>query len=257
MKQQNIVGYIRFSTIDQKKGYGTDIQRREIEQFAATRGWRLNAFYIDEALSGAEKNRADFDRLLQDCRAGRITVVIVASLCRFARSVRFAENFFHELGKRGVTVCFADLPYYNGDDDKDVMRRQLDEVWAEYDRKRIIKRLKDGREARARSGKLGGGNLPYGYVRLETLEGGRRAKRIETNEDEADVIRSIFALDGQGRTTTQIANTLNEQGSRRRNGEPWTARQVRKIVTRRALYAEGVVKYGNSTGMNGAWIVVR
>lgn len=257
MKQQKTVGYIRFSTIDQKKGYGTDIQRCDIEHFAETRSWQLDAFYIDEALSGAEENRADFDRLLRDCRAGRIKVVIVASLCRFARSVRFAENFFHELGELGVTVCFADLPYYNGEDDKDVMRRQLDEVWAEYDRKRIIKRLKDGREARARSGKLGGGNLPYGYGRLDVVERDLRAKRIEINKAEAEIIRTIFALEGQGHTPPQIADALNRRGDCRRNGEPWTARQVRKILSRRALYVDGVVQYGRSQGRSAAWVVVR
>ena len=47
MKQQKIVGYIRFSTIDQKKGYGSDIQKRDIEHFAKTRNWQLDAFYID------------------------------------------------------------------------------------------------------------------------------------------------------------------------------------------------------------------
>ncbi len=257
MKQQKIVGYIRFSTIDQKKGYGSDIQKRDIEHFAKTRSWQLDAFYIDEALSGAEENRADFDRLLQDCRARRIKVVMVASLCRFARSVRFAENFFHELGELGVTVCFADIPYYNGDDDKDVMRRQLDEVWAEYDRKRIIKRLKDGREARARNGKLSGGILPYGYIRLDVTEHDLRCKRIEINDAEAEIIRTIFTLDGQGQTTPQISDTLNERSCRRRNGGPWTSRQVRKILTRKELYVEGVVQYGSSKGRRLSWIVVR
>lgn len=55
----------------------------------------------------------------------------------------------------------------------------------------------------------------------------------------------------------QIAKTLNERGCQRRNRESWTARQVGKIVARRALYVEGVVRYGNSRGKNVAWIVVR
>ena len=164
---QKIVGYIRFSTLEQKKGYGKDIQKRDIKQFAALRGWTVDRFYVDEALSGEEENRADLDRLIRACRAGKMKAVIVASLSRFARSVRFAENFFYELGELGVTICFADMPHYDGANHKDVMARQFNEAIAEEQRKSIIEQLRKGREARARHGKIGGGNVPYGYIRLE------------------------------------------------------------------------------------------
>ncbi|PON10659.1 hypothetical protein C2W62_48905, partial [Candidatus Entotheonella serta] len=94
------------------------------------------------------------------------------SLCRFARSVRFAENFFYELAQLNVSVCFADLPTYDDTDDKEVMRRQMDEVWAEYDRKRIIQRLKAGREARAKTGKMSGGTCHMAIKAIHRL--GRR-----------------------------------------------------------------------------------
>lgn len=121
----------------QKKGYGVDIQQNAIEAFAEGNGWQVACFYTDEAESGTEENRANLDQLIRDCKRGKIRMVIVSSLCRFARSIRFAENFFYELAQLNVSVCFADLPTYDDTDDKEVMRRQMDEVWAEYDRKRI------------------------------------------------------------------------------------------------------------------------
>ena len=63
--KKKIAGYIRCSTPEQKKGYGKDIQKRDIKLFAAARGWTVDRFYIDEALSGEEENRADLDRLIR------------------------------------------------------------------------------------------------------------------------------------------------------------------------------------------------
>ena len=121
--KKKVAGYIRFSTLEQKKGYGKDIQKRDIKQFADARHWTVDRFYIDEALSGEEENRAELDRLIRACRVGKIKAVIVASLSRFARSVRFAENFFYELEQLGVMVCFADMPHYDGANRKDIMAR--------------------------------------------------------------------------------------------------------------------------------------
>lgn len=83
------------------------------------------------------------------------------------------------------------------------------------------------------------------------------AKRIEINEVEAKIIRTIFALDGQGRTVPQIAESLNERGDSRCNGGPSTSRQVRKILSRRALYVDGVAQYGSSKGKSESWVVVQ
>lgn len=249
MKQQKIVGYCRISTLEQTKGYGIEIQERDIERYARERGWLVAAIYKDEAQSGVKEHRAALQRLLRSCKAGRIETVIVASLDRLSRSLRFAENLFFEFERLGVTVCIVDMPHYDGNDAKDVMMRQINEVVAEHNRTELIRRLKKGREARARDGKLSGGNLPYGY--------GRDDGTIHIIDAEAEVVRTIFALDGQARTAQQSADTLNARGDRRRNGQPWTERQVRKVLSRRARYVEGGVQYGNSKGKNPALVVVK
>ncbi len=197
------------------------------------------------------------DRLIRACEAGKIKAVIVASLSRFARSVRFAENFFYELDQLGVMVCFADMPHYDGANRKDVMGRQFNEAIAEEQRKSIIEQLRKGREARARHGKIGGGTVPYGYIRLEVVEHKRRAKRVKINLEEANIVQLIFTLHDQGRRDRQIANTLNQRGYRRRNDAPWVPQQVSKILMRRELYAEGITRYGDASGRNPELILLK
>jgi len=249
MKQPKIVGYCRISTLEQTKGYGIEIQARDIARYAHDRGWVVATIYKDEAQSGVKEHRVALQRLLRACKAGKIATVIVASLDRLSRSLRFAENLFFEFERLGVTVCIADMPHYDGSDAKDVMMRQINEVVAEHNRTELIHRLKKGREARARNGNMSGGNLPYGY--------GRNDGTIHLLDAEAEVVRTIFRLEAQGRTAQQSADMLNARGERQRNGQPWTERQVRKVVSRRALYVEGVVQYGTSKGKNPALVMIR
>ena len=251
MKQKkNIVGYGWVSTLEQKKkGYGIDIQVRGIEQYAQAYGLPLAAFYIDEAQSGVQERRTALQRLLRACKAGAIEAIVIPSLDRLSRSLRFAENLFYEFERLGVKVHIVDMPHYDSTDRKEVLIRQIKEAIAEEGRKDIIERLKKGREARTRDGKMSGGNMPYGYQR----DNGE----VRIVPEEAAIVRLIFALHNQGLKDQQITNVLNERGYRRRNGRSWIQRQVWKILRRKALYVEGMVKYGSVVGKNQALILSR
>lgn len=146
-----IVAYCRVSTLEQKrKGFGIDIQVRDVRAFAERQGLLVQRWYKDEAESGVAEDRKKLRRLLRDCRAGRVGSVILLSLDRLSRDVRIAENLFHEFATLGVDVLIADMPTYNGRDRKDVLVRQIREAIAEENRKEIIERLWKGRQERVR-----------------------------------------------------------------------------------------------------------
>ncbi len=197
-------------------------------------------FYKDEAESGIEEDRVELQHLLKDCRAGRVAKVIVPSLDRLSRDVRLAENLFHEFDETGVEVLIADMPTYNGRDRKDVLIRQIREAIAEENRKDIIERLKKGREERVRRGLPAGGNLPYGLA--------RQGKEIVLVPQEIRMVRLIFqAADLE---VKDIVGALNKHAFTRRNGMPWTARQVSAILARRPFYYDGMIRYGEASGQN-------
>lgn len=248
-QKKHVVGYCRVSTLEQKKkGYGIDIQVRDIERYARERGWRIAAWYKDEATTGVAERRKALQRLRRDCKGGTVTAIIMAKLDRFSRSLRLSENLFHAFEQLGVAVYIADMPHYDARDRKEVLMRQIHAAIAEENRKEIIERLKKGREERARKGKVSGGNLPYGYV--------RHHGSIQITSQEADIVRLIFSLATQGINDQQVADVLNAKGYCRRNGKPWTQRQVWRVVHRKALYAEGMVQYGKVGGRNAALILL-
>jgi site-specific DNA recombinase len=238
-----VAAYCRVSTLEQKKrGHGIDIQIRDVTLFAERQGVFVQRFYRDEGESGIAENRKALRRLLRDCRAGRIGTLIIPSLDRLSRDVRLAENLFYELGRAGVQVLIADMPTYNGKDRKDVLIRQIREAIAEENRKDIIERLWKGRQERVRRGLPPGGNVAYGYR--------RNGHGLEIDFTESAVVRMIFAAADLGHSRTKIAAALNEKALTRRNGKAWTERQVAAVLSRRASYEGGVLRYGDATGQN-------
>jgi site-specific DNA recombinase len=240
---RGVVAYCRVSTLEQKRrGFGIEIQARDVTVFAAREGLFVERFYKDEAQSGVAEKRRALRRLLRDCRRGLVGTVVLPSLDRLSRNVRLAENLFYEFEQLGVRVLIADMPTYNGDNRKDVLVRQIREAIAEDNRNDIIERLLKGRQERVRRGLAPGGNVAYGYR--------RDGKRIVLDTLEADIVRVIFRLVDQGLSGSAMAATLNVRELSRRNGLPWTQRQVAAVVARRSLYGRGAVRYGDVEGVN-------
>jgi site-specific DNA recombinase len=249
MEKTRIVGYCRVSTLEQKKrGYGIDIQMRDIKNYADFFRLSIDGFYVDEAKSGVSENRKALKKLVKDCKAGKVKAIVVASLDRLSRDLRFTENFFYDLQRIGVRIFIADMPHYDGNNRKDVLVRQIKEAIAEENRKEIVERLKKGREERIRKGRMAGGTLPYGYM--------RNSKEIKKNPQEVEIVKLIFGLASEGKSGWEIGSYLNEKGYQRRNGGGWTQRQVWAILNRGDLYKRGITRYGDARGENQDLIIL-
>lgn len=233
-----VVAYCRISTLEQKKnGLGIDIQIRDATIFAQERGLFIDRFYRDEAESGVLRKRPQLTELLRLCKQKRVAAVIIPSLDRLSRDVQLSEDLFWKFGRYGVQVMIADMPNYNGSDRRDVLIRQIREAIAEDNRKEIIERLLKGRQERVRKGLFPGGTPAYGYF--------RDGKKIVPHSEESVMVKQIFALDSLKKSRSDIARALNARGMKRRNGKPWTSRQVLCVLSHRELYDEGKFRYGS------------
>jgi len=83
------------------------MQTRELEQFAAARGWNMADSYLDIGICGAKDRRPELDRLMADAHRRKFDVVIVWKFDRFARSVSHllrALETFNALGIAFVSL---------------------------------------------------------------------------------------------------------------------------------------------------------
>lgn len=248
-QKKRVAAYCRVSTLEQKKkGHGIEIQVRDVTLFAQSHGLFVERFYKDEGKSGADEDRESLTQLLRDCRARKIGTIIIPSLDRLSRNVRLAENLFWKFECLGIQVLIADMPSYNGQDRKDVLIRQIREAIAEEERRQVVERLWKGRCARILRGEPPGGNVPYGYR--------RRNKMLLPDPEEAAIVREILSLESLGKSCSEIVDVLNERGLGRRNGKPWTPRQVLAILARSCLYKMGEIRYGEAKGQNSRLILL-
>jgi len=71
-------------------------------------GWQFVGVYADEAITGTKENRPDFQRLLADCHAGKIDMIITKSISRFARNTVTLLETVRMLKALGVDIYFEE-----------------------------------------------------------------------------------------------------------------------------------------------------
>lgn len=107
---EKVAAYCRVSTDskDQLNSYRTQIGY--YTNFIALHpGWELADIYADEGITGTSlEKRDEFKRMLQDCRAGKITRILVKSVSRFARNTLELIETTRELKDLGVVVVFEE-----------------------------------------------------------------------------------------------------------------------------------------------------
>ena len=188
--------------------------------------WELSDIYADEGISGLDtRKRDEFNRMMADCRAGKIDRILVKSMSRFARNTRDSLHFMRELMRLGVTVRFEKENIDTGK----LSSEQTATIYAAFAQMESTGHSGNMRlsvKMRMEKGIFTPSSMPYGY-RLNGLE-------PEIVPGEAEVVRQIFALALQGQGHTDITRWLNESGIDRGHGrERWHCSMVSYILSNR------------------------
>lgn len=86
---QRVAIYVRVSTDDVRQTTSFELQQKYYEEFVQQHPkWTLVDIYPDEGISGTSlRKRKNFNRMIEDCKAGKIDLIITKSVSRFARNV--------------------------------------------------------------------------------------------------------------------------------------------------------------------------
>ena len=104
---ERVAAYCRVSSGKDAMLHSLSAQVSHYREFIQRRpGWAYAGVYADEALTGTKDDRPEFQRLLADCRAGKIDRVLTKSVSRFARNTVTLLETVRELKKLGVAVYF-------------------------------------------------------------------------------------------------------------------------------------------------------
>ena len=182
--------------------------------------WQYVGVYADEALTGTKDNRANFQRLLEDCRKGDVDLIITKSISRFARNTVTLLETVRELKNMGVDVYFEEQNIHSLSSDGELMLTIL----ASFAQEESLS-ASENMKWRVRH------NFESGLAWNPTLLGYRYEKgSYFIVPEEAQTVRIIFDSYLQGKGAASIAQALNESNRPSRFGNAWHQRSVMLIL---------------------------
>lgn len=202
---KRVAAYCRVSTENDEQTSSFELQKNYFTEYIQNQpGWELVDVYADEGISGTSINhREGLQKLLQDCRDGKIDIIITKSIARFARNIVDCLNMIEELRnlKPPVGVIFeTDHIDTLGGNDSLLLSIMASLAETESFNKSVI--MNWSVENRFKRGIF---LLPelIGYDKDD--EG-----NLIINPDEADTVRLCFYLFIAGFTPTDIAELLTD-----------------------------------------------
>jgi len=234
-----VATYTRISTDEDRQPFSLGAQSERLDAYARSQdGWRIVRWFTDQA-SGATLERPGLRGALSEAAAGVYELLLVYRVDRLSRSVRQLAQTAEELERHGVALRSATEPFDTFSPAGKMMLQMLG-VFAEFERATIVERITAGMERAASQGRWVVGKVPYGYLR------DKQTKLIHAHEPQADVVRRIFAMYVEGRMGAEaIAKTLNAEGHRTKNGQPF-ARPIVLSILANPIYA-GKIEFRGMT----------
>ena len=188
-----------------------------------TPNWTLVDVYVDDGISGTDNvNRPGFQRMMADCRAGKIDMIVTRSISRWGRNAEQTLSTLQSLYDLGIDVYFTLEKIHSG---KSMGNLLLDlmSTFAEFESKSIKLNTKMGYKSRMMRGEFFYNRPPYGYD--SDADG-----QLVVNEAEAVVVRRIYAMSLDGLGTYRIANALAAEGIPTKRGATWQPGTVKAIL---------------------------
>lgn len=183
--------------------------------------WIYVGVYADEGLTGTKDNRPEFQRLIADCFAGKIDMVITKSLSRFSRNTLDTLNIIRELKQKGVDVFFERENIHSISGDGELMLSILSS-FAQEESRSVSENCKWRLREKMKQGELVGLRDMYGYV--------VERDNIFIEPKQAEIVRQIFGWYVSGDSSVVIARRLNTAGEMTLKRAAWSARHVREIL---------------------------
>ena len=123
-KMLRVAVYARVSTDDPRQTSSYELQKNHYQDVVNKNpNWTLVEIYADEGISGTSLQHRDaFKRMIADCKAGKIDLIITKSVSRFARNVVDCIRYVRELSSlRPPVGVFFETEHINTLDPKSEM----------------------------------------------------------------------------------------------------------------------------------------
>lgn len=221
--KRKVAVYARVSTDLEEQATSLETQMDAFQVKIASRSdWELFAVYAEEGKSGTQaEKRPEFQRMITDCKNGKIDYILTKSISRFARNTMECLKYVRELKDIGVFVYFDKEKIDSANSASELLLSVLAAV-AQEESRSISENVKWGMRKRFQEGRPKWTNT-YGYEKNDNGE-------YQINEEQAEVVRFIFDRYANGASLPEIVKQLNDDGIPTYYGNKWWPKSAAEIL---------------------------
>lgn len=241
-RKKNVAAYCRVSVSKDATLHSLAAQVSYYQEYISNNpDWIFAGIYADEGISGTKVNRPEFQRMIEDCKQGKIDMIITKSISRFARNTMLLLETTRLLKSLNIDVYFEEQKMHSLSSDGELMLSLL----AGFAEEEVISMSNNVRwkvNKFFEEGKVWGIHDIYGYK--------ASGDSYEIVDEQAKVIRRIYDDYVNKKIGIQrITINLNLDKIPSPLGCRWVNRSVRHIL-RNPTYT-GELKLGRySAGLN-------
>lgn len=166
--------------------------------------------FCDDGYTGANFDRPDFQRMMEQVKKRKIDCIIVKDLSRFGRdyidSGKYIEKIFPSLGIRFIAINDNYDSAQSHQAGNEIILPFKNLINDSYSRDISIK-IRSNLDIKRRNGEFVGTHVVYGYRRSDEDK-----NKLVIDQTVAPVIQSIFSMKMDGFSPAQIADKLNKDG---------------------------------------------
>lgn len=225
-KEKRVAVYARVSTDDPRQTSSYELQKNHyLDVINRHPGWNLVDIYADEGISGTSLQHRDaFMKMITDCQAGKIDLIVTKSVSRFARNVLDCIGCVRQLAamQPPIGIFFETENIYTLNRNSE-MSLSFISTLAQEESHNKSEIMNASIEMRFRRGIF----LTPPLLGYDLDADGN----LIVNEEEAKTVRLIFFMYLYGYTCSQIADTLIQLGRRtKKNNTSWSPGSILQIL---------------------------
>ena len=221
-----VAAYCRVSTDSDEQATSYEAQIEHYTEYIGKNPeWELAGIFADDGISGTDtRKRAEFNRMIDECMAGSIDMVITKSISRFARNTLDCLKYIRQLKDKNIPVYFEKEGINTLDAKGEVLLTIMASL-AQQESQSMSQNIKLGLQYRYQQGKVQiNHNRFLGYTKDEN-------GNLIIDPEQAEVVKRIYREYLEGRSMDKIAAGLEADGILTGAGKTkWWTSTINKIL---------------------------
>lgn len=226
MRPKRVAAYCRVSTDREEQEHSFETQKAMYTEMIMMKPtWQMAGIYADEGITGTvAKKRPGFMKMIEDCRKGKIDMIVTKSVSRFSRNNLDCLMYLRELKQLGIPIIF-EKEGINTIQVSSELLLTLFGALSQAESESISMNVKLGiRQS------LKNGNVRFSYKKFLGYRKGADGQP-EIVPEQADIVRRIYNDFLAGATYLEIAKRLTEENvPTMGGGNRWFSERIKSIL---------------------------